>query len=137
MYHWPSARRVGSGRAEDWLFEVCEDAIPNDYRISGRNPQIKLVLTPALIVHREFRWDGTLALLATSNLLVAARTKSLGFRSDTNRWERWGITQYTRGMWSRRYFMVEGLDDYGDGPAFMFESRIEADALADYFATGD
>jgi len=137
LYYWPSARRVGFGRAEDWLFEVCEDAIPDSYRISGRNPQIRLVLSPALIVHRGLRWEGTLALLATSNLLVAARTKSLGFRSETNSWERWDISQYAIGTWSKTYFMVEGLDDYGDGPAFMFSSREEADALVGYFSTDE
>jgi hypothetical protein len=137
MYYWESADKVGKGRAEDWLFRVCEDAIPDDYRIAARDPQIRLVMTPTLIVHRGLQWEGSLALLAAHSLLVAGRTRSLGFRSDTNIWERWDITRYTTGMWSKRYFMIEGLDDYGDGPAFMFNSRHEADALAEYFAAGE
>jgi hypothetical protein len=46
----------------------------------------------------------------------------------------WDITQYAVGMWSKTYYMVEALDDYGDGPAFMFRTRLEADTLAEYLA---
>ena len=136
MYRWPTTRRVGDSKTEDWLFEVCEDAIPDDYRISGRDPQLKLVLTPVMVVDRYLRWEGRLALLAADSILIAGRTKSFGFRADTHSWDRWDIRQYALGMWSGRYYTVEALDDYGAGPKFMFHDRHEADALGDFFANG-